>query len=379
MSTMMNEQQAAMRDMAREFVRREIVPRAADWDRRAEVPVDAIRQLGDLGYMGVCVPTEWGGAGADFFSYVLVTEELSYGDAGLCNLVNATNSFTSNVLAFGTEKQKDLFLRPVAAGQHVACMLLSEPQAGSDAANLRTRAELRGDRYVINGSKCFVTSGLTAQISLVIAVTDPSAGKRGISAFLVPTDSPGYQVIRTEHKLGHRSNDTCQIALEGMEVPGDHMLGLPGDGLRIALAGLEAKRIIVAAQAVGVAQAAFDAAWRYAQQRQAFGKPIIEHQAVAFALAEMATEVEVARQMCHYAARLKQQGLRCAKEASMAKLHASQMAERVCSAAIKVHGGYGFLNDFPVEKYYRDAMVFQLYDGTNEIQKLLISRELGKG
>jgi len=368
--------QAAMRDMAREFTRREISPHAAQWDRDAEVPMPVLRELGRLGYFGVCVPPEWGGSGADFMSYVLVTEELAYGDAGVCNTVNATNSFANNVLAFGTDAQRERYLRPVAAGEHIACMLLSEPQAGSDAANLRTRAELRGDKYVINGSKCFITSGATAEVALVIAVTDPQAGKKGISAFLVRTDAPGYNVVRTEHKLGHRSNDTCQIALEDLEVPASDMLGAPGEGLRIALSGLEAKRVVVAAQSVGVAQAAFDAALRYAHERTAFGKKIFEHQAVAFALAEMSTELEVARQMGYHAARLKQAGIRCVKEASIAKLYASQMCERLCSQAIKVHGGYGFLNDFPVEKYYRDAMVFQLYDGTNEIQKLLISREL---
>lgn len=378
MSQMTDDQQA-MRDMARDFVRNEVIPLAAEWDRNATVPAATLRQLGELGFFGVCIPPEWGGSGADFFSYIYVTEEVSYGDAGLCNTVNATNSFANNILAFGTEDQKNRFLRPVATGRHIACMLLSEPQAGSDAANLRTRAVRQADKYVINGSKCFITSGATAQISLVIAVTDPAAGKKGISAFIVPTDAPGYTVIRKELKLGHRSNDTCQIALENVEVPASAMLGQPGEGLKIALSGLEAKRVVVAAQAVGLAQAAFDAALRYSQDRETFGKKIVEHQAVAFTLAEMATELEVARQMCYHAAGLKQSGVRCVKEASMAKLFASQMSERVCSAALKMHGGYGFLNDFPLEKYYRDAMVFQLYDGTNEIQKLLISRELVAG
>lgn len=377
--TSMTDDQQAIRETARDFVRNEVIPVAAEWDRNATVPAATLRQLGELGFFGICIPPEWGGSGADFFSYIYVTEEMSYGDAGLCNTVNATNSFANNVLSFGTEDQKDRFLRPVATGRHVACMLLSEPQAGSDAANLRTRAVKQGDKYVINGSKCFITSGATAQISLVIAVTDPAAGKRGISAFIVPTDTPGYTVVRKELKLGHRSNDTCQISLENVEVPASAMLGQPGEGLKIALSGLEAKRVVVAAQAVGLARAAFDAALRYSQERETFGKKIVEHQAVAFTLAEMATELEVARQMCYHAAELKQSGVRCVKEASMAKLFASQMSERVCSAALKMHGGYGFLNDFPVEKYYRDAMVFQLYDGTNEIQKLLISRELVAG
>lgn len=375
----MTEDQRALRDSARDFVRREVSPYAAEWDRRAEVPQATLRQLGALGFFGINVPTEWGGVGADFRSYIYVTEELGYGDAGICNTVNATNSFANNVCAFGTAEQKDRFLRPVVAGHHVACMLLSEPQAGSDASNLRTRAVLRGDRWVIDGSKCFITSGATAEISLVIAVTDPAAGKKGISAFIVPTSTPGYNVVRRELKLGHRSNDTCQISLDNVEVPESALLGQPGEGLRIALSGLESKRIVVAAQAVGLAQAAFDAALKYAQERETFGKKIFDHQAVAFALAEMATDLEVARRMCYHAAGLKQAGVRCVREASMAKLFASQMSERVCSAALKLHGGYGFLNDFPMEKYYRDAMVFQLYDGTNEIQKMLISRELVSG
>ena len=375
----LTEEQLAMRDAARAFVRIEIQPHAAEWDRNAHVPMDTLHALGELGFFGMCVPPEEGGSGADFRSYIAVTEELSYGDAGLCNTVNATNSFANNILAFGTSDQKARYLRPVAEGKHIACMLLSEPQAGSDAANIRTSAVRKGDRYLLNGNKCFITSGSTAKISLVIAVTDREAGKRGVSAFIVPTDTPGYSVVRKEQKLGHRTNDTCQIALEDVEIDAANMLGEPGQGLRIALSGLEAKRVVVAAQALGVAQAAFDAALRYSEERETFGKKIIDHQAVAFTLAEMATELEVARQMCYHAAYLKQVGKHCVKEASIAKLFASQMCERVCSAALKMHGGYGFLNDFPLEKYYRDAMVFQLYDGTNEIQKLLISRELRRG
>lgn len=374
--TAMTEEQRAVRDVARDFIRDHVIPNAADWDREARVPLETLAQLGSFGFYGVTIPLEWGGAGADFFSYIYLTEELSYGDAGLCNTINATNSFANNVLAFGTESQKETYLRPVAEGRHIACMLLSEPQAGSDAANLRTRAELRGDRYVINGSKVFITSGATSQISLVIAVTDPGAGKKGISAFIVPTDTPGYTVVRKELKLGHRSNDTCQISLDNVEVPAENVLGNPGEGLRVALSGLEAKRVIVAAQAVGLASRAFDAALSYARERETFGKKIIDHQAVSFSLAEMATDLECARQLCYHAGRLKAAGERCVREASMAKLFASQMSERVCSAALKMHGGYGFLNDFPVEKLYRDAMVFQLYDGTNEVQKILISREL---
>ena len=372
----MTDEQIAMRDMVRNFVREEIIPHAAEWDRQHIVPKETLEKLGGFGFFGVGIPTEWGGAGADFFSYLYLTEELSYGDAGICNTINATNSFANNLFAFGTDQQKERYLRPVAEGHQIACMLLTEPQAGSDAANLRARAERRGDRYVINGSKLFITSGATAKISLVVAVSDPAAGRRGISAFIVPTDTPGYTVVREELKLGHRTNDTCQISLENVEVPAENLLGELGDGLKIALSGLETKRIVVAAQAVGLAQRAFDEALRYSQERETFGKKISQHQAVAFTLAEMATDLECARQLYHHAARLKDAGVRCVREASMAKLFASQMSERVCSAALKMHGGYGFLNDFPLEKLYRDAMVFQLYDGTNEIQKLLISREL---
>ena len=294
-------------------------------------------------------------------------------------MVSATNSYGFKVRDYGTDDQKERFLRPVARGDHIACMLLTEPHAGSDAASIKTRAVRRGDAWVLNGTKTFVTSGKASTFACIIAVTDPAAGKKGISAFLTRTDRPGYRVLRKEHKLGHRSNETCQIALEDLEVPDTDLLGQPGEGLRIALSGLDSGRIGVAAQAVGVARAAFDAALAYAREREAFGAKLIDHQAVAFQLAEMATGIEVARSMCHHAARLKQARIRCIKEASMSKLFASQMAEKVCSAAIQIHGGYGFIQDFPVEKYYRDARVFQIYDGTNEVQKILISRELAAG
>jgi alkylation response protein AidB-like acyl-CoA dehydrogenase len=375
----LTEEQVAIRDMTRDVVRKEIAPHAAEWDRTETVPLETVYRLGALGLFGVTIPTEWGGSGADFLSYVLAVEELASGDAGICNMVCAANSYGFKVRDYGTPDQKERFLKPVASGTEIGCMLLTEPQAGSDAGNLRTRAVRRGDRFVIDGMKTLITSGRSADVACVLAVTDPDAGKRGISAFLVRTDWPGYTVVRTERKLGHRTNDTCQIALEGLEVPAENMLGQPGEGLKIALSGLDSGRVAVAAQSIGVAQAAFDAALAYSRERETFGKKIFEHQAVAFALAEMATDIEVARQMCHHTARLKQTKTRCIKQASIAKLFASQMCERVCSAAIQVHGGYGFVNDFPVEKFYRDARVFQLYDGTNEVQKILISRELAAG
>jgi hypothetical protein len=294
-------------------------------------------------------------------------------------MISATNSYGFKLRDYGTRAQKERFLRPVASGKEIACMLITEPHAGSDAANIRTRAVRRGDRYLINGTKAFITSGRSSSVAVIIAVTDPSAGKRGISAFLARTGQPGYRVVRLEHKLGHRTNDTCQVVLEDLEIPAEDLLGQPGEGLRIAFSGLDSGRIGVAAQSIGVARAAFEAALKYAREREAFGKKLIEHQAIAFSLADMATEIEVARQMCHHAAALKQAKVRCIKEASISKLFAAQMSERVCSAAIQIHGGYGYVNDFPVEKFYRDARVFQIYDGTNEVQKILISRELAAG
>jgi alkylation response protein AidB-like acyl-CoA dehydrogenase len=371
--------QCAIRDMTRDFVRREIAPHAAEWDRTATVPVDTVRRAGAQGLFGIAVPAEWGGGGADFTAHAVATEELAYGDAGVCNMISATSSFALLVHDFGTAAQKERFLRPVASGHAIACLMLTEPQAGSDAANQRTRAVRRGDRYMLNGTKSFITGGRSADVAMALAVTDPDAGRRGISAFLLRTDHPGYKVLRVEDKLGHRSNDTCQVVLEDVDVPADDMLGAPGQGLKIALSGMDSGRVVVAAQSVGVARAALDAALAYARQRETFGKTLLEHQAIAFMLADMATDVEVARQMYLHAAGLKDARVHAIKEASMAKLFASRMCERVCSAAIQVHGGYGFVNDYPVEKHYRDARVFQIYEGTNEVQKILIARELAAG
>jgi alkylation response protein AidB-like acyl-CoA dehydrogenase len=376
---LLNEQQAGVRDMARDFARNEIVPFAAQWDRDETVPLQTLARMGELGLMGVCVPEEWGGAGADFVSYVCAMEAIAYGDAGVANVMAATNSpVAAGVLAFGNDDQKERFLRPLASGKSIAAFLLSEPQAGSDAGAIVTRAEKKGGVYVLNGTKNFITAGATADIAMILAVTDPAAGKAGISCFMTRTRRPGYVVARREKKLGHRTCDTCQIVLENFEIPEEDLLGRPGEGLKIALSSLDSGRVGVAAQSVGVAQAAFDAALRYARERRAFGKAIIDHQAVGFQLAEMATKIEVARQMYLHAAALKDLGRHCIKEASMAKLFASEMAEAVTSAAIQIHGGYGFLNDYPVEKYYRDMRVFKIYDGTSEVQKLLIARELQK-
>ena len=371
--------QSAVRDMTRDFVRREIAPHAAEWDRTSTVPLDTVRRAGALGLFGIAVPAEWGGGGVDFTAQAAATEELASGDAGVCNMISATSSFALLVHDFGTPAQKERFLRPVASGHAIACLMLTEPQAGSDAANQRTRAVRRGDRYVLNGTKSFVTGGRSADVAMVLAVTEPDAGRRGISAFLLRTDHPGYKVLRVEDKLGHRSNDTCQVVLEDVDVPADDTLGAPGQGLKVALSGMDSGRVVVAAQSVGVARAALDAALAYARERETFGKTLLEHQAIAFMLAEMATEIEVARQMYLHAAGLKDARIHAIKEASMAKLFAAAMCERVCSAAIQVHGGYGFVKDYPVEKYYRDARVFQIYEGTNEVQKILIARELAAG
>ena len=327
--------------------------------------------------MGICIPPEWGGAGADFVSYVLAMEQIAYGDAGIANVMAANNSpVAAAILAFGNDDQKARFLRAVASEGALAAFLLSEPDAGTDAAAIRTRARRDGEDYVIDGAKCFITSGGSADVAMIFAVTDPAAGKSGVSCFLVRTSTAGYVITRRESKLGHRSNDTCQIVLENLRVRADDMMGRPGEGLKIALSALDTGRIGVAAQAVGVAQAAFDAASDYARERRTFGRPIVDHQAIGFMLAEMATRLESARQLYLHAAALKGDGRRCIKQASMAKLFAAETAEFVTSSAIQIHGGHGLLKDFPVEKYYRDQRVFQIYDGTNEVQKMLIAREL---
>jgi butyryl-CoA dehydrogenase len=370
-------EQILIGDTARDFARQRIAPHAARWERDGFDRRELLSEIGKLGLMGVCVPAEWDGAGADFVSYVLATEAIAEADSGICNMVNVHNSPVCAALCeYGTAEQKERYLRPLARGEIFGAFLLTEPEAGSDAGALKTRAVRAGDDYVIKGTKQFITSGRTADIAMILAVTEPEAGRKGISCFITPTKNPGYIVVREEDKLGHRNCDTCQIAFEDMKVPASDMLGEPGAGYRIALANLNSGRMGVAAQAVGVARAALDSALRYSRERRTFGKPIIDHQAIGFKLAEMATQVEAAHQLTLHAAQMKDAGLPCLKEASMAKLYASEAAERVCSDAIQVHGGYGFLSDFPVEKFYRDARVFRLYEGTSEVQKLVIGREL---
>ncbi|MDG3443557.1 acyl-CoA dehydrogenase [Nitrospirillum amazonense] len=374
---LITEEQAMVRDMARAFARERLAPGAAERDRTSAFPAEELKAMGELGLMGMLVPEEWGGAGTDILSYVLAIEEIAAGDGAISTIMSVHNSVgCAPILKFGTPAQKERYLRARASGQMLGAFCLTEPQAGSDASALKTRAVRDGDHWIINGAKQFITNGQNAGVALVFAVTDPAAGKKGISAFLVPTDTPGYTVARLEHKLGQRCSDTAQIVFDNVRVPHEAMLGEPGQGYRIALANLEGGRIGIAAQSVGMAQAAFNAARDYARERTSMGVAIIEHQAVAFRLADMATRIEAARQLVLHAASLRQVGQPCLKEASMAKLFASEMAERVCSDAIQTFGGYGYVEDFPVERIYRDVRVCQIYEGTSDIQKLVISRNL---
>lgn len=369
--------QSMIRDTARSFARERLAPFAADWDREHRFPAEALQEMGRLGLLGMLVPPEWDGVGADHVAYALAIEEIAVGDGATSTIMSVHNSVACMpILKFGNPGQKERFLRPMARGEQLGAFCLTEPQAGSDAAALKTRARRSAGGWVLNGTKQFVTSGKNAQVAMVFAVTDPAAGKKGISAFIVPTDTPGYRVAALERKLGQRASDTAQIAFEDCEIPAECLLGAEGEGYRIALSNLEGGRIGIASQSVGMARAAFEAALRYARERCSFGKPLIEHQAVAFRLADMDTQIEVARQMVLHAASLREAGQPCLREASMAKLFASEMAERICSDAIQIHGGYGYVEDFPVERIYRDARVCQIYEGASDIQRLLISRQL---
>ena len=370
-------EQTLVRDTMRAFAQAELAPHAAAWDRDHVFPREALRALGGLGALGMVVHERWDGAGMDYVSLAVALEEIAAGDGATSTIVSVQNSVVCGPInAFGTDAQKEQYLRPLARGDLLGCFCLTEPHTGSDAAAITTRAERRGDTYVLNGVKQFITTGKNADVAVVFAVTDKAAGKKGISAFVVDTKTTGYVVARIEDKLGQRASDTAQILFEDCIVPSVNLLGREGDGYRIALANLEAGRIGIAAQSVGMARAALDAALVYARDRQAFGKPIIEHQALNFRLADMATEIEAARQLILHAAALRDAGEPCLKEASMAKLFASEMAERVCSAALQVHGGYGYVNDFPVERIYRDVRVCQIYEGTSDIQRLVIGRAL---
>jgi butyryl-CoA dehydrogenase len=374
---LLNAEQRLVRDTMRAFAQEQLAPNAARWDRDAHFPRDELRALGALGALGMVVPEEWGGAAMDYVSLAVALEEIAAGDGATSTIVSVQNSVVCGpVQAFGTGAQKEKYLKPLARGEWLGCFCLSEPHVGSDAGAITTRAERQGDRYVLNGVKQFITTGKHADIAVVFAVTDKALGKKGISAFIVEARTPGYVVARVEEKLGQHASDTAQIVFEDCIVPAENLLGTEGNGYRIALANLETGRIGIAAQAVGMARAAFEAALAYARERQSFGKPIVEHQAVNFRLADMAVQIEAARQLVWHAASLRDAGEPCLKEASMAKLFASEMAERVCSDAIQIHGGSGYVNDFPVERIYRDVRVCQIYEGTSDIQRLVIGRAL---
>ena len=374
---LLSPEQTTIRDTLRRYARERLRPTAGLRDQTRAFPHDELAELAEMGLMGMLVPPDWNGAGLDYLSMAVVLEELAAGDGALSTIVSVNNSVVCGpLLQFGSAEQKNTFLKPLAAGQKLGCFCLTEPQAGSDASALRTRATRKGNDYILNGSKQFITSGKNADIAIVLAMTDQQAGKNGISAFIVPTDSPGYVVAKLEEKLGQHCSDTAQVIFDDCRVPAANRLGKAGDGYKIALANLEAGRIGIAAQSVGMARAAYECALRYSKERESFGKKIFEHQAVAFRLAEMATQIEAARQLVWHAAALKDAGEPALKQASMAKLFASEMAEKVCSAAIQTLGGYGYLSDFPLERIYRDVRVTQIYEGTSDIQKLLISRAL---
>jgi len=373
----LTEEQRLIRESARKFAQERLAPYSAEWERAAAFPRTIIQELGDLGFMGLTVPIEWGGAGADFVAYALALEEIAAGDGAISTVVSGHNSVgVMPILAYGSEAQKERYVRDLASGRTLSAFCLTEPQGGSDAAAIRTRARREGDNYVLAGTKQFITSGATADLALVIAVTDPAGGKRGISAFIVDTKTPGYVVSRIEKKMGQNASDTCEIQLQDAAVPADCRLGEEGTGYRIALANLEGGRIGIAAQCVGMARAALEIAVRYAHERQAFGQPIIAHQAVAFRLADSAASLEAARQLTLHAAALKSAGEPCLVEASMAKLVASETAEKICSDAIQTLGGAGYMQDFGVERIYRAVRGAKIYEGTNDIQRLVISRNL---
>jgi alkylation response protein AidB-like acyl-CoA dehydrogenase len=375
----LTEDQRAIRDMARDFAQNELAPQAAQWERDKWIPDAVVTQMGELGLLGMTVGDVWGGSFSDYVAYALAIEEIAAGDASTSTLMSVHNSVGCGpVDAWGTQTQKERWLRDLATGKTIGCFCLTEPQAGSEANNLKTKAELKDGKWVINGSKQFITNGKRAKLAIVFAVTDPDLGKKGISCFVVPTDTPGFNVGPMEKKLGIRASDTCPISLVDCALPEDHMLGPRGKGLAIALSNLEGGRIGIAAQALGIARAALEAALAYAKERNQFGKKIVEHQSIANMLADMHTRINAARLMILHAAKMRDAGLPCLSEASQAKLYASELAEWVCSKAIQIHGGYGYLEDYPVERLYRDARITQIYEGTSEVQRMVIARELAK-
>jgi len=372
-----SEEQSLIRNMAKAFAKSKLLPNSAQWDKESRFPTDAIREMGELGFLGMLLPEEWGGSHTGHVAYAMALEEVAAGDAACSTIMSVHNSVgCMPIFKFGTDEQKQRFLPKMASGEWLGAFALTEPHAGSDASSLKVRAKKDGDHYVLSGTKQFVTSGKNAKILIAFAVTDPAAGKKGISAFIIPTDTPGYIVARVEDKMGQHASDTCQIVFEDMRLHESLRLGAEGEGYKIALSGLEGGRVGIASQCIGMARAAFEAARDYARERETFGKSLIEHQAIAFKLADMATNIKAARLMVHHAAALRDAGQPCLTEASMAKLFASEMAEKVCSQAIQIHGGYGYLSDYPVERIYRAVRIAQIYEGASEIQRMLISRSL---
>jgi len=377
MSDFYTEEQRMIRDAARSFASERLAPHAAQWDKDKRLPDEIVTEMGALGLLGMIVPEEWGGAYTDYTAYALAIEEVAAGCASCATLMSVHNSVGCGpILKFGTQEQKTEYLARLASGEIIGAFCLTEPQAGSEANNLKTRAVLQDGRWILNGNKQFVTNGQRAGLAIVFAVTDPDLGKRGISAFIVPTATPGFNVNHPEHKMGIRASDTCAISLEDCAIPEANLLGARGQGLKIALSNLEGGRVGIAAQAIGIARAAFDAARAYAHERVQFGRTLTEHQAISQMLADMHMRINAARLLTHHAARMRTEGMACLSEASQAKLYASEMAEWVCSKAIQIHGGYGFLEDYPVERHYRDARITQIYEGTSEIQRIVIARDL---
>ena len=371
------EEQTLIENMARSFANERLQPNSSDWEKAGEYPQEILDEMGQLGLFGMTVSEEWDGSDAGYIAFALAAMEIARGDGGLSTVMCVTSSLVCGIIQkLGTEDQKEKYLRPLARGEAIGAFCLTEPHAGSDAALLKTRATKMGNGYKLNGTKQFITSGKIGKTAIVFAITDPDAGKKGMSAFIVPMDSKGFSISKTEEKMGQKASDTCQINFDNVELDGSNLIGIEGEGYKIALQNLESGRIGIAAQSVGMAQAAYDYALQYAKERIAFGKPIFEHQAVGFRLAEMATNIEAGRLMVLNTARLKDEGIPCLKEACMAKLFASEMAEKVCSDAIQTLGGYGYLSEYPVEKIARDVRVCQIYEGTSDIQKIVISRAL---
>jgi alkylation response protein AidB-like acyl-CoA dehydrogenase len=377
MENFYTEEQRMIRDAAREFAREQLAPNAAQWEKDHWIADAAVAQMGELGLLGMIVPEEWGGSYTDYTAYALAVEEVAAGCAATAAMMSVHSSVGCGpILKFGTEAQKQAYLSDMAGGRKIGCFCLTEPQAGSEANNLRTRAVLANGVWTLNGSKLFVTNGKRAKVAIVFAVTDPELGKKGLSAFIVPTDTQGFIVDRPEHKLGIRASDTCAVTFENCRVGEEQLLGERGKGLAIALSNLEGGRIGIAAQALGIARAAFEEALAYAKDRKQFNVAIVEHQSIGNMLADMATRINAARLLIHHAARLRTAGKPCLSEASQAKLFASEVAEWVCSKAIQIHGGYGYLEDYAVERHYRDARITQIYEGTSEIQRMVIARSL---